>query len=194
MIRFIDIGGQINEGDHDFAWFNTIIDRFHEYNGTHVWSSWEEFVADHKGSDDYPLERYEALFPNERRKDMTEDEVVGTANPETVAYFKEHLMELREVELEIEEAQRDVHEYLKVNGKFGVLSRYIALYDKMIGTYEKRAKQYSKEIMESLGTFSKMLGDQFGIAPAGKLYHLDPDTGVVTLVGKPGGSNVNQGS
>jgi len=74
VIRYIDLGDQINEyhdeGEHDFAWFDTIIDRFLMYNETHVWSNWEEFANDHRDGeeDDYPLERFEALFPKDRKE------------------------------------------------------------------------------------------------------------------------------
>ena len=70
MIRYIDLGEQINdysEGHHDFAWYDTIIDCFIEYNGTHVWSSWEEFVRDFDDfeGEGYELERFAGLYPRE---------------------------------------------------------------------------------------------------------------------------------
>ena len=60
MIRFIDLGDQILEGMREFAWFDTVVDRFIEFNGTHVWDSWEDFESDAEGDED--MDRYERLF------------------------------------------------------------------------------------------------------------------------------------
>ena len=61
MIRFIDIREQILDGERNFAWFDTITDQFIEYNGTHVWSSWDEFINDFDG-DENQLARFERLY------------------------------------------------------------------------------------------------------------------------------------
>ena len=61
MIRFIDIGEQILDGERNFAWFNTITDCFFEYNGTQVWSSWDEFVDDFNDYG-YEFERFKRLY------------------------------------------------------------------------------------------------------------------------------------
>jgi len=69
MIRFIDLGDQILEGEPQFAWFDTITDRFIELGGTQTWSSWEEFKEDYMGEksvnaipESWDLERFAMLF------------------------------------------------------------------------------------------------------------------------------------
>lgn len=47
MIRFIDLGDQILEGERQFAWYDTVTDSFLEFSGNQVWSSWVEFCEDH---------------------------------------------------------------------------------------------------------------------------------------------------
>ncbi len=47
MIRFVDLGFQLEPfhgGQRMFAWWDTIHDRFIEFNGELAWSSWEEFT------------------------------------------------------------------------------------------------------------------------------------------------------
>jgi len=69
MVRFIDIGDQItlNEGDGQFAWWNTIVDVFMDFNDNQVWDNWLDFCHDY-GQDNpwgkrmYPLERFERLL------------------------------------------------------------------------------------------------------------------------------------
>lgn len=68
MIRFIDLGKQIGGDDEEwfrqFAFFNTISDRFLEYNHAQVWSNWEDFEKDYKlYPDGYTLERLKSLVP-----------------------------------------------------------------------------------------------------------------------------------
>ena len=69
MIRFIDLGEQILDGEKSFAWFDTIIDQFIEYNGTHVWSSWEDFSADFDDYNGmgYDLNRFKGLYKWDRQ-------------------------------------------------------------------------------------------------------------------------------
>ena len=70
MLRYIHIGNQICEDPNDFAWFDTVTDRFHMFNGTHVWSSWEDFVFDYnleRGG--AGLDRYRRLYPKEKHND-----------------------------------------------------------------------------------------------------------------------------
>ncbi len=62
MIRFIDIGDQIINGGTDFAWFDTVIGRFLEFNGMHVWSSWDEFINDFNGSVTQGLRFFDLLY------------------------------------------------------------------------------------------------------------------------------------
>ena len=65
MIRFVYIGDQIVEGGTDFAWFDTVRDRFVEFNGTHAWDSWSDFVDDYfiSGNNGSDLGRFMRLFP-----------------------------------------------------------------------------------------------------------------------------------
>jgi len=47
MIRFIDLGYQITiEKTRQFAWFDTISDKFLEFSENQVWDSWGDFVND----------------------------------------------------------------------------------------------------------------------------------------------------
>ena len=71
MIRFIDLGDQILEGQKEFAWFDTVTDTFEEFNGNQAWETWEDFAEDYlvdegKGMipDSRPLRRYKGLFPS----------------------------------------------------------------------------------------------------------------------------------
>lgn len=43
MIRFVYIGSQITDDSRDFAFFNTVTDKFEEINNCHVFSSIKEF-------------------------------------------------------------------------------------------------------------------------------------------------------
>ena len=69
MIRFIDLGDQILEGERQFAFWNTVPDMFLTYNGNQVWSTWIGFEADviwHVGEERAQaiFERFEPLVPN----------------------------------------------------------------------------------------------------------------------------------
>lgn len=71
MIRFIDLGNQItaDEGDKDFAWYDTITDRFLMYNGAQTWDCWEDFESDYLATlapEYHPsggLDRFARLYP-----------------------------------------------------------------------------------------------------------------------------------
>lgn len=58
MKRFIDLRGQ--ETGANFAWWDTVVDRFEEFSGEQAWDTWEEFAAAYTGND---LLRYERLVP-----------------------------------------------------------------------------------------------------------------------------------
>ena len=66
MIRFIDLGDQITcDGCHQFAFFDTIRDKFIEFDDYCTWSSWEEFEECYDYDDtSFPnnLERFRRLF------------------------------------------------------------------------------------------------------------------------------------
>lgn len=66
MIRFIDLGDQILEGEPAFAWFDTITDTFENFDGTEMWHTWKDFVEDFQVGEPCetrPLESYYGLFP-----------------------------------------------------------------------------------------------------------------------------------
>lgn len=46
MIRLIRIGGQILEGNEDFAFWDTVRDRFVDIDGETVWHDREDFERD----------------------------------------------------------------------------------------------------------------------------------------------------
>ena len=47
MIRFIDLGDQITtDGTQEFAWYDTIVDKFITFNGNQVWETWVECEYD----------------------------------------------------------------------------------------------------------------------------------------------------
>jgi len=48
MIRFINLTGQIFIDDNEphFAWFDSVIDVFMEFNQSQEWHTWEEFKVD----------------------------------------------------------------------------------------------------------------------------------------------------
>lgn len=70
MIRICNLTGQITLEDNDlwFAFFDTIPDKFLEYNGSQVWSSWKDFEEDFieyysgRFPSSRPIERFKSLF------------------------------------------------------------------------------------------------------------------------------------
>lgn len=64
MIRFLNLGSQISmeDGDVDFAFYDTVADRILEFSGNQVWPSWADFELDYIGDD---LERFRRLIPEE---------------------------------------------------------------------------------------------------------------------------------
>jgi hypothetical protein len=77
MLRFVDLGDQILEGEREFAWWDTINDRFLYFDPSMSWRSWEEFEQDWRdarGMDTltrargWPdIERFRRLFPEDWR-------------------------------------------------------------------------------------------------------------------------------
>ena len=64
MIRFIDIGAQIDENKRYFAWFDTVTDQFMLIGGEHIFDSWNDFEVSWKCSARLvELERFNILFP-----------------------------------------------------------------------------------------------------------------------------------
>lgn len=63
MIRYIKIGDQILEGERQFAFFDTILDRFIIFNGGQVFCNKDEF---REYAEDHVLfKRCMTLIPNE---------------------------------------------------------------------------------------------------------------------------------
>lgn len=72
MIRFIDLRSQIYISDYSsvvFAFFDTIVDRFIEFDGEQCWGSRQEFIDAYKAdpkskpSGSRPLHRFISLMP-----------------------------------------------------------------------------------------------------------------------------------
>jgi len=89
MIRYVDIGDQIMEDSSQFAWWNTIRDKFLEFDGNQVWDTWCEFEVDFWHEYNYLegktlnhklreyLARFKRLYPlNLRRDNPLEKELV----------------------------------------------------------------------------------------------------------------------
>lgn len=73
MIRFIDLGDQIIEDYPEFAWYDTVIDKFETFSGNQTWETWSEFQNDYLAEDEYipethSLDRYRSLFPKKWRE------------------------------------------------------------------------------------------------------------------------------
>ena len=70
MIRFINVTNDMYPYNNDdefieFAWYDTVTDRFVDLCGTQTWNSWESFAADLRefGWRNMNLERFKDLFP-----------------------------------------------------------------------------------------------------------------------------------
>lgn len=63
MIRFIDLKDQINEGEKEFAFFDTIIAEFLIIGNSQTFNSIDEFLECYKDYEGYPLERFLDLIP-----------------------------------------------------------------------------------------------------------------------------------
>jgi len=64
MKRFIDL--RLSETGYKFAWYNTIIDKFEEFNGNQTWDTRKEFLSDfnaHEKRHIHDADRYIVLFP-----------------------------------------------------------------------------------------------------------------------------------
>lgn len=67
MIRHIFIGDQINEGDKQFAFFDTVTDTFLSFEGEQVFDNVEDFKYCARGNS--LLERCLALIPKDESKE-----------------------------------------------------------------------------------------------------------------------------
>jgi hypothetical protein len=60
MIRFIDLTGQICDGEKEFAFFDTVTGRFIDVNGEQTWDTVEDLKSVYTGKD---IDRYLNLIP-----------------------------------------------------------------------------------------------------------------------------------
>ena len=108
MIRFVDLGDQITcDGTKEFAWFNTIVDRFIEFNGTHVWETWKDFEEDAEGDED--MDRFKRLFP----KEWPQEEGMSEKSIHTEGAVPLHAIKVLEDELKSLKRQRDTFIFQK---------------------------------------------------------------------------------
>ena len=68
MIRFIDLRGQIglHDDEPEFAFYDTVVDKFVGWDQCYTWDHWNEFVNDfsyYGGWRGMDLERFEGLTP-----------------------------------------------------------------------------------------------------------------------------------
>jgi len=64
MIRFIQIGDQIMEETNQFAFYDTVTDKFLSFNDTQVFDDWEEFDLFWDGDNDAFYHRLKAFYDN----------------------------------------------------------------------------------------------------------------------------------
>jgi hypothetical protein len=61
--RFVDLGEQLGY-DRCFAWYDTIVDQFEDFNGSSHWHTREEFLHDITSDlDSHNVDRYLKLIP-----------------------------------------------------------------------------------------------------------------------------------
>lgn len=68
MIRFINLSNQITENTIEFAFYNTVTDRFVEIQGNQTWESVGKLVVDYcslYGPEDEGIQRYLTLIPQD---------------------------------------------------------------------------------------------------------------------------------
>ena len=46
MIRFIEVGNQVLDDEKYFSWWDTITDRYLEFNGEQMWETWFDLTSD----------------------------------------------------------------------------------------------------------------------------------------------------
>lgn len=63
MIRFIHIGDQIDEKANDFAFFDTVTERFRCFDDQQVFSNVNDFIDAYASDDGTELKRYLSLIP-----------------------------------------------------------------------------------------------------------------------------------
>jgi len=60
MIRFINLTNQITEDTKEFAFYNTVTDKFIEFSENQTWQSIDDFIQDYIGDE---INRYLKLIP-----------------------------------------------------------------------------------------------------------------------------------
>lgn len=69
MKRFVDL--RATDTDYNFAWWDTIVDRFESYSESMAWDTWEEFAQDYARNSEgsgAELDRYLRLCPSWLKK------------------------------------------------------------------------------------------------------------------------------
>ena len=61
MKRFIDLRSHYEDIGCNFAWWDTVRNRFEEHSGSFAWHLWDEFERDYQG---IHLDRYRSLAPS----------------------------------------------------------------------------------------------------------------------------------
>ena len=70
MLRFIEIDGQIIEGERCFTYYDTIKDEFFGWPNSYIWDTWEDFVKDYEihksqiNQETFPLQRFREITPD----------------------------------------------------------------------------------------------------------------------------------
>ena len=65
MIRFIEVGGQICEGDNSFSFYDTVKDEYIGWVNCYTWEWFDEFLTDYCSNIcEFPIERFEAITPS----------------------------------------------------------------------------------------------------------------------------------
>lgn len=65
MIRYVDISVSLGEDSYNFAWWDTVNDRFMIVGRAQAWETWADFEQSLSEDLNYPqaLERFKNLYP-----------------------------------------------------------------------------------------------------------------------------------
>lgn len=75
MIRFIEIGDQIDDEAHHFAWYDTVGEQFKTFYENQIWENWYQFLNDYIHDEKYDennyyckeeINRYRSLYDGNR--------------------------------------------------------------------------------------------------------------------------------
>ena len=74
MIRYVDVSQSLAEDGYNFAFWNTIISQFMEFDGEYAWETWAEFQVVYMGIE---IERYRDHFLANNPTESTKPVPVG---------------------------------------------------------------------------------------------------------------------